>query len=115
SKAGSYPYSFAISINAETSLPKHDPPQPTPAFKNFGPMRLSSPNPRTTSLTSAPTRSQIFAISFAKLIFVARKALAAYLIISADARSVVTTGTAINPAGRGAEAGGLNVCSTFGS
>src|SRR5262249_44471368 len=88
-----------MSISAETSLPKHEPPQPTPAFKNFGPMRLSSPKPRTTSLTSEPTRSQMLAISFAKLILVARNALAAYLIISAEARSVVTTGIAVTSAG----------------
>src|SRR5262249_60611129 len=97
---------LAIAISAETSLPKQEPPQPTPAFKNFGPMRLSNPKPRTTSLMSAPTRSQMLAISLAKLILVARKALAAYLIISAEAKSVVTTGIAVTSAGRGAEAAG---------
>src|SRR5262245_18310898 len=101
-------------MSAEISLPKQEPPQPTPALRNLGPIRPSNPNPRTTSLISAPTRSQIFAISLAKLILVARNALAAYLIISAEARSVVTTGTAVNPAGRGAEGGGVKVCSIIG-
>jgi hypothetical protein len=44
------------------------------------------------SFTSAPTRSQSAAISLMKVILVARNALAAYLIISADSRSVVTIG-----------------------
>jgi hypothetical protein len=37
------------------------------------------------------------------------------LIISAEARSVVTTGTAAHSAGRGADGGGLKVCSMIGS
>ena len=44
--------------------------------------------PTTTSLTSAPTPSQIAAMALMKLSFVARKAFAAYLIVSADAGSV---------------------------
>ena len=47
-------------------------------------MRRSAPMAGRTSLASAPTSSHRLAISFAKLILVARKALAAYLIISAD-------------------------------
>ena len=43
-----------------------------------------------TSITSAPTSSQTFAISLMKLMRVVRKALAASLIISAEATSVVT-------------------------
>ena len=65
-----------------------------PALKKRGPMRSSRPMPWATLATSAPTSSQIVAISLMKLILVARKALAAYLIISALARSVVTNGTA---------------------
>ena len=42
------------------------------------PMRPSSPMPRATSWTSAPTFSQRSAISLMKVILVARKALAAY-------------------------------------
>ena len=101
SNCGSQPYSQAISTSALTSLPKHEPPHPTPAFRKRGPMRLSKPKPRTTSRMSAPTRSQRLATSLAKLILVARRALAAYLIILAEAKSVVTTGTAVNPTGRG--------------
>src|SRR3954452_14005102 len=51
--------------------------------------------PTTTSLTSAPTPSQIAAIALMKLNFVARNALAAYLIVSADAGSVMITGALI--------------------
>ena len=54
-------------------------------------MRRSIPIPRATSRTSARRRSQIAAISFMKLMRVARKALEAYLIISAVRRSVITT------------------------
>src|ERR671911_1655607 len=79
---------------AATSLGKHDPPHPIPELRNLEPMRPSSPMPADTSVTSAPTSSQRFEISFMKLILVARKALAAYLIISALTRSVVTNGTA---------------------
>ena len=50
--------------------------------------------PWATLVTSAPTSSQIVAISLMKLILAAKKALAAYLIISALTRSVVTKGTA---------------------
>ena len=51
-------------------------------------MRLSSPMPRATSCTSAPTFSHRSAISLMKVILVARKALAAYLISSAVRRPV---------------------------
>ena len=45
-------------------------------------MRLSRPMPRATSCTLAPTFSQRSAISLMKVIFVARNALAAYLMSS---------------------------------
>ena len=67
------------------------PPNPTPACRNFGPMRSSSPMPLATSTTSAPVSSQTLAISLMKEIFVARKALAASLTISAEAMSVRTS------------------------
>ena len=51
-------------------------------------MRLSRPIPRATSWTSASTASHRFAISLMKLIFTARKALAAYLVSSAVRRPV---------------------------
>jgi len=55
-------------------------------------MRSSRPMPRETSLTSAPTSSHTLAISLMNEIFVARKAFAASLIISAEAMSVRTSG-----------------------
>src|SRR6266568_4177283 len=48
--------------------------------------------PRTTSRTSAPTASQTLAMAFTNETLVARKALDAYLIVSADAGSVTITG-----------------------
>src|SRR5256885_637812 len=97
------------------SLPKQLPPQPTPGLRNFAPMRESRPIPDITSGASAPTRSQIFAISLAKPIFIARKALAAYLIISALVNDVVSSGTEINDEGRGTPGGGVKTCATRGS
>ena len=55
-------------------------------------MRSSRPMPLATSMTLAPVTSQTLAISLMKEIFVARKALAASLIISALAMSVRTSG-----------------------
>ena len=77
-------------------------------------MRASRPMPAITSGASAPTRSQMLAISLAKPIFTARNALAAYLIISALVSVVVTTGTCVMPAGRGRKAGASKLCSTSG-
>ena len=54
-------------------------------------MRSSIPIAAATSETSAPTSSLTLAISLMKLIFVARNALEASLIISALATSVRTT------------------------
>ena len=51
-------------------------------------MRLSRPMPRATSCTLAPTSSHRLAISLMKVILVARKALAAYLV-SSDVRRLV--------------------------
>ena len=48
--------------------------------------------PRATSCTSAPTRSQRSAISLMKVIFMARKAFAAYLMSSAVSIEVATIG-----------------------
>jgi hypothetical protein len=91
---GTYSYSPATARRAATSLGKHEPPQPIPADKKREPIRSSRPMPCATLRTSALTSSQRLAISLIKLTLVARKALAAYLIISALARSVVTNGTA---------------------
>jgi hypothetical protein len=51
-------------------------------------MRESVPIPRRTCPTSAPSRSQRFAISFMKEMRVASIAFAAYFVISADGRSM---------------------------
>ena len=48
--------------------------------------------PLTTSETSAPTSSHTAAIALTKLILVARKALEAYLMVSAEAGSVISVG-----------------------
>ena len=55
-------------------------------------MRASIPMPFTTWVTSAPARSQMFAMALAKEILVERNALEAYLIISADGTSVMIIG-----------------------
>src|SRR5882672_12251749 len=54
----------------------------------LGPIRLSPFSPRSTSLASAPTSSQIEAISFANVTDVARNALMACLVISADSTDI---------------------------
>src|ERR1700722_4310355 len=48
--------------------------------------------PRITSTASAPTAAHKFAIAFTKETLAARKALQAYLMVSADAGSVIITG-----------------------
>ncbi len=63
-----------------------------PARRKLGPIRSSSPIPRATSSTSAPSSSETFAISLMNEIFVARNAFEASLIISAEATSVRTMG-----------------------
>src|SRR5437867_1460292 len=75
------------------SLGNQDPPNPNPAFMNFGLMRGSRPIPSTTSSTlMPPNASQMFASSFAKETFVARNAFVAYLTISAVRRFVAMVG-----------------------
>src|SRR5690242_6781445 len=97
------------------SLPKQLPPQPTPGLRNLAPMRESSPIPAITSGASAPTRSQILAISLANPIFIARKALAAYLIISAEVSDVASSGTDTIDDGRATHGGAVKLCATSGS
>ena len=94
------PYSCPVATSAAVSFPKHEPPQPMPACKKLLPMRASLPMPREIWPTSAPTLSASSAISLMKLILSERNALAAYLMSSADARSVVMRGTAARPSGR---------------
>src|SRR3989304_2623520 len=57
-------------------------------------MRLSYPSPCATSLMSAPTPSQMLAISLMKETRMARKALAAYLVIWAFSMVVSMIGAA---------------------
>ena len=54
----------------------------------FGPMRISVFRPRSTSLASAPTNSQIAAISFANVTETAKNELIACLVISADSTDI---------------------------
>ncbi len=57
---------------------------------NSEPMRLSNDMPRRTSRTSAPTASHTLAMAFTNETLAARKALDAYLIVSAEAGSVMS-------------------------
>jgi hypothetical protein len=54
------------------------------------------PMPRDTASMSAPMQSHRLAISLMKEIFVERKALLAYLIVSALATSVSTSGASMS-------------------
>ena len=82
------------------SLGKQAPPKPGPAWRNFGPIRPSSPMPRARSCTSAPMLSHRLAISLMKEIFVARNELAAYLVSSEVAMLVITKGVSFRKSGR---------------
>ena len=73
----------AVETMALVSFGKQDPPYEGPALKNLLPILLSRPMPIEISSTSIPVFSHKFAISFIKVIFVARKAFEAYLINSA--------------------------------
>src|ERR1051326_3491410 len=97
------------------SFAKQLPPQPRPGLRNFDPIRESMPMPDITSVASAPTRSQMLAISLANPIFIARNALAAYLIISAEVSEVASSGTDTIDDGRATHGGGVKLCATIGS
>ena len=101
------PYSRPVATSAAVSLPKHEPPQPIPECKKLLPMRASLPMPFAIWRTSAPTLSASSEISLMKLILRERNALAAYLMSSADARSVVMRGTAARPRGEEGKRGGM--------
>src|SRR5258708_8810294 len=90
-RENSYPDCLEIAIRALTSLGKQLPPYPAPGERNELPIRLSYPMPLNTLSPSAPVISDKCAIAFAKDIFVAKKAFAAYLIISAVRTFVNTT------------------------
>ena len=78
-------------MRARESFGKQLPPQPGPGRRKLSPMRLSLPMPTTTSLMSAPTPSQMAAMALMNDSLVARNALAAYLMVSAEAGSVMIT------------------------
>src|SRR5664279_3571510 len=84
--------SFAVFKRAFTSFGKHDPPYPEPGYINLLPIRESLPIPFRTLFISAPSKSHKLAISLIKLILVASMALAAYLVISAEAMSMKRIG-----------------------
>ena len=71
------------------SLRKHDPPKPTDARRNFGPIRESLPMASATSPTSAPVASQSAEIELIDEIRCARKAFATSFDSSDDQRFVV--------------------------
>ena len=73
------PLSCAVLTRASVSFGKQEPPYPGPACRNFEPMRLSSPMPRATSCTFAPTFSQRSAISLMNVILSARKGVGGVL------------------------------------
>ncbi len=62
-------------------------------------MRASEPMPLRTESMLAPTRVQMFAISFMNEILVASMALAAYLVSSADAMSMWMMGLPVRTNG----------------
>ena len=68
---------------------KQEPPKPTEAFKNLGPIRESLPIALATSSTSAPVASQRAEIELIDEIRWARKALATSFESSDDQRLVV--------------------------
>ena len=90
--SNSYATSWADLDKAWTSFGKQLPPYPVPANRNRFPIRVSVPIPCLTASTSAPRSEHRLAISFMKVILVAKKALAAYLVNSADFISIKMMG-----------------------
>ena len=78
---------------------KQEPPYPNPGNRNRLPMRRSDPMPWRTMLMLAPVLLQILAISLTKEILVARKALAAYLVSSAETTSIMMMGWLVRTKG----------------
>src|SRR5690606_2771927 len=83
------PYDLAIYTRLRISFWKHDPPNPTEAFRNLGPIRLSVPMALATSLTSAPVFSHSSESALIDDTLCARKALAVSLDNSEDHTLVV--------------------------
>jgi nucleotide sugar dehydrogenase len=87
-----YRESLAKRTSALTSFGKQLPPYPIPGNRNDAPMRESDATTCLTASTFAPTCSQTFAISFMKDTRVASMPLAAYLLSSALAQSMIRIG-----------------------
>ena len=88
----SAPSSPARAMKARMSLGRQPPPKPTPALRNFRPIRASWPIASASWVTSAPVASHSSAIALMKEILVARNELAATFTSWAVARSVSILG-----------------------
>ena len=75
------------------SFGRQPPPKPTPARRKAAPMRSSYPRASASATTSPPVASHTSAMALMKLIFVARKELAATLTSSAVGWFVTMRGT----------------------
>ena len=76
-------------MSESRSFWKQEPPKPTEACRNFGPIRESVPTTAATSATSAPVCSQSAERELMEEMRCAKKAFAASLDNSADQRPVV--------------------------
>jgi hypothetical protein len=72
-------------MNARMSFGRQPPPKPSPAPRNFRPIRGSRPIASASVVTSAPAASHTSAIALMNEIFVARNAFADTLTSSAVA------------------------------
>src|SRR3569833_2214683 len=77
-------------MQALRSFGKQLPPKPAPAYRNLGPMRTSEPMPLRTSSMSQPRISHRFDRSFMNEMRVASIEFAAYLVSSAERRSITS-------------------------
>ena len=98
------------SINAFISLGKHDPPYPSPGYKNSLPILLSLDIIFLTLPISAPTSSHKFAISFIKDILVASIEFEAYFDTSED---LISTNTILSSFLIKGSYRSLKICSDF--
>ena len=90
--AWSAPNSPARAINARMSFGRQPPPNPSPALRNFRPIRSSAPIASASTVISAPDASHTSDTALMKLIFVARKAFAETFTSSDVAKSVTNNG-----------------------
>ena len=90
--AWSTPSSPARAMKARMSLGRQPPPKPSPALRNFRPIRASCPIASASTVTSAPVASHSSAMALMNEILVARNELAATLTSWAVARSALIRG-----------------------